>query len=112
MKKQIMILIVVLCSIAINVSGCTNKGDNQTDIEQTLLGAWKDQNSFFQSYTFFSNGTCIINGAIEGTYQLNGMNLTIIYPGEKEIFELLLTSENTLRLNNIDTGDIRVYERQ
>jgi uncharacterized protein YxeA len=113
MKKQLMILIIVLFIIVISVSGCTNEGDNQADIEQTLLGTWKDSNSFYQSYTFFSNGTCTINGALAGTYQLNGENLTITYPGGgKETFGLLLTNENTLRLTNVDTGYIRVYERQ
>jgi hypothetical protein len=113
MKKQQIILVVVLLIVTLGVSGCTNEGDNQGDIEHTLLGTWKDPNSFYQSYTFFSKGTCTINGALTGTYQLNGGNLTIIYPGGgTETFELLLTNENTLRLSNVDTGYIRVYERQ
>jgi hypothetical protein len=113
MKKQLMIVIILLCIIAICVSGCTNGGDKKAGMGQTLLGTWKDQNSFYQSYTFFSNGTCIINGALAGTYQVNGTNLTLIYPGgEKEAFELLLTNENTLQITNIETGYIRMYERQ
>lgn len=112
--KKLLVGLVILIWITTLFSGCTDWGTNdETDLAHALLGTWKDKDSWFQSYTFFSNGTCIINGKSTGSYVLNGWNLTIIYPsGGKETFDCLLISEDSLRLTNADVGYIRTYEKQ
>jgi len=114
MKKYIVIIGSLVILIFIFLTGCSDQGTNQTNTTESLLGTWKDRDSWYGSYIFNANGTCVINNNLIGTYEVSNETLLITYPNnEKFTFEYHLSSyQTTLILTNIVNGDIRVYEKQ
>ena len=96
------------------MSGCTNSGENQSTITSSFYGTWKDRDTWYRSYTFYENKTCIINGNLVGTYNITEEELTILFPsGELNIFQYYINDfAHTLQLTNVQDGYIRVFEKQ
>lgn len=68
MKHQLIsgfILSLVFCSFLLT-TGCIEEGFGET----TIIGFWQDQDTSYNSFEFFEDGTCLINERVEGTYTI------------------------------------------
>lgn len=114
MKQHYILMLLFLYSLIVILGGCFDLGDNQSNISKSLIGTWNDRDTWYRSYTFFENGTCMINGHIMGTYNITDNILTIYYPPKRtDTFQYYLNEfTQRLQLTNIVDGYIRVYEKQ
>jgi len=113
-KKFYITLGIILLLLPVVISGCTQQNtDQQKKDERTIIGTWQDQDTSYRTYTFYENGTCIINAKIRGTYNLTNKSLIISFAGDKNTFEYWLSGDGkTIQLTNTVDGYIRMYRKQ
>jgi len=104
MKKQLMIVGIFVILLTVGLSGCTSNPLNTE--KNKFVGTW---NTIYETYTFFSDGTCSISG-LSGTYDIKDGKLVI------NAMELMLTfsylfsnNDNTLTLTMTNSGLTNSY---
>jgi len=113
MNKQLVSLAIIALILPLYLCGCTENAYNQSDIEKTVLGSWQDRDTTWRTYTFYANGTCILNGNVIGSYQITNESLFVNYSGRQDIFEYFFSEDGTMmRLTNTVDGYIRMYNRK
>ncbi|MCJ7570951.1 MAG: hypothetical protein MUO82_03615 [Candidatus Thermoplasmatota archaeon] len=92
MKKQLMIVGIIVILLTVGFSGCTETSETNTNNKnkERILGTWLayaisgTNESEAGTYTFFSNGTFLIssNRKIWGTYEITDEKFTISAEGD------------------------------
>ena len=115
MRNQIVSVGIIGFLLLILCSGCTqNSGFGSGNTTAQLLGSWKDRDTSYLTFMFSSNGSCLINGDMQGAYELKNKTLTIIYPNKDiNTFDLFIsTNGQLLKLTNTIDGYVRLYDKQ
>ena len=113
MNRNLSLICFVSILFLVNITGCITTTD-QTNISRTLLGTWQDKDTEWMTFEFFSNGSCLINTQLRGTYAVNNSTLVITYPGgEMNTYDFYINSDgNIMSMTNIADGYIRIFSKQ
>ena len=84
MKKQLLIIGIIVLLVCVGLSGCdTNQISNSLNTEKNkFVGTWTANGATFSvalgnTVTFFSDGTASLFGGIAGNYEIKDGNLTV-----------------------------------
>ncbi|MDG6218129.1 MAG: hypothetical protein QCI00_01660 [Candidatus Thermoplasmatota archaeon] len=120
MKKNIIIISLIIILINIGFSGCTDNDnssiDPSTSDTEKFIGTWNTtqpiQWYIKPSFTFFSNQSFLVQ-TTWGTY--SAMDNTLVLTWETNDitnYSYSFLDDNTVELTYINTGDTGVYTRQ
>jgi len=127
MKKQLMIVGIIVILLIVSLSGCNEKNDNNTvqSDEEKIIGTWTfsgkyKNNTLNASYIFSSNKTFqVITSYIDivatqnGTWNITDNKLFIILKGQNTITNYYAFSNDNTRLTLTNsTGNIVVFTKQ
>jgi len=115
MKKQLVMVGIVVLFIFVGLSGCTN---NPLNTERNrFIGSWVNSTYGIQTtYTFFNDGTCSIPFGymhVQGTYTVEGNQITFKYePSFMDVYKFSFSSDgNTLYLTKVGTEIATAYTK-
>jgi hypothetical protein len=110
MKKQLIIIGIIVLLITVGLSGCADKNNGEENNKfdtndggenNTFVGTWKDYPGYSSSFTFLSNGTGlwtdspmlweIKDGILEINPESNPVNMTYYYTFSDDYQILTLT---------------------
>ncbi|MCJ7570669.1 MAG: hypothetical protein MUO82_02165 [Candidatus Thermoplasmatota archaeon] len=113
MKKQLMIIGIIVILLTVGFSGCNEENESK----YSIVGTWTERDSGSQ-FIFREDGTCVItaNISIDATYTINAtvIKLTITYGGENitSDFGYKFLSNNILSMTPFSgEGEEIIYDR-
>jgi len=111
MKKQLMIVGIIVILLIVGLSGCTNK---ETETKYSIVGTWTERENTTNQMIFNKDGTYTFiteNGIGEGTYTINSTEITVI-TNFNSAFDrkYRFLSENILALKLGQSGEV-IYDR-
>ena len=92
MKKQLMIVGIIVILLTVGLSGCNNSINKNYD--SRFVGTWKYQSI---TMTLSSDGTCT-HGNINGTWEIKDNKLVFAYNNwiNTELFDYYFSENNTI----------------
>ncbi|MCJ7697666.1 MAG: hypothetical protein MUO73_04980 [Thermoplasmata archaeon] len=111
MKKQLMIVGIIVILLIVGLSGCTNK---ETETKYSIVGTWTERENTTNQMIFNKDGTYTFiteNGIGEGTYTINSTEITVITNFNSAFNrKYRFLSENILALKLGQSGEV-IYDR-
>jgi len=97
------------------LSGCIE----EESMETSLIGFWQDQDTDYNSFEFFEDGTCLINGRIDATYELEEIEFEGTYlvirtdHGKTFTYNFqMYQMGNKMNLQEINEGNVYTLRKQ
>jgi len=114
MKKQLIIVGIIVLLVAVGLSGCTN---NPLDTERNkFIGTWTRDIGYGYTviYTYFSDGTFTDENSNGGTYDMKDGKFVMTYENGNSLVYNYSFSDNdkTLTLTKVGTSSSEVYTKQ
>ncbi len=112
MKKQIIMLGIVVIILAVGLSGCNEIDSPLPSVEEKFIGTWKA--SQYDFHTFFSDGTSSQSG-FGGVWEIKDDKLVITQEHGTIIktYDYYFSENNTkLHLKNVGGESYTVYTKQ
>ena len=86
MKKQLVIVGIVVLLLVVGLSGCNEIGNHLSSEEDRFIGTWKQDKDFIPiGFTLFSDGTGSWQG-VSATWELKEGKFTIYFSGAYIIY--------------------------
>lgn len=121
MKKQLVIVGIILVLLTVGLSGCNEKkandiGNEKSDAEK-IVGTWEYQVDPYRERIRFTADGHLYAGEKEGNYLLEDGYINATFasddsPGSyNKIFKYSFENDDTLVMEDVEYGRVRIYSR-
>lgn len=118
MNGKLFIIIVVLCSFCVFLTGCDEQNTQNSEDMKRFIGMWNTSEPIQwyikPSFTFYENQSFAVD-KISGTYDIINDSLVLTWNDEYQtelIYDYLFLDNETVELTYISSGDQGIYIKQ